>query len=72
VPGDVSLTGYDDSPLAHLSHVDLTTVSQEPLEQSNRAVAAVVERLDHQRTEATSSVLEPRLIVRATTAPPRS
>jgi DNA-binding LacI/PurR family transcriptional regulator len=72
VPGDVSLTGYDDSPLAHLSHVDLTTVSQDPLEQSNRAVAAVVERLDHQRTEATSSVLEPRLIVRATTAPPRS
>jgi DNA-binding LacI/PurR family transcriptional regulator len=67
VPGQVSVTGYDDSPLARLSHIDLTSVSQEPLEQANRAVTAVVERLDAQRTEAVSSVLQPRLVVRATT-----
>ena len=38
-------------------------------EQANRAVAAVVERLDSGRTDAVSWVLQPRLIVRDTTAP---
>jgi LacI family transcriptional regulator len=72
VPGQVSISGYDDSLLAQLSHIDLTSVSQEPLDQANRAVTAVVERLDGQRKEAISSVLQPRLIVRSTTAAPPS
>lgn len=71
VPGDVSVTGYDDSVLAQLAHIDLTSVSQAPLEQANRAVEAVVERLDGGRTEAVSSVLLPQLMIRATTAAPR-
>ena len=29
VPGSVSVVGYDDSALARLAHVDLTTVSQD-------------------------------------------
>ena len=58
-----------DSLLAQLSHIDLTSVSPEPREQANRAVAAVVERLDGGRTDAVSSVLQPRLVVRDTTAP---
>jgi LacI family transcriptional regulator len=70
VPGEVSITGYDDSMLARLGHIDLTTVSQKPQEQADHAVAAVVERLDKDRTEARSSVLTPDLVVRATTAPP--
>ena len=37
VPGQVSVTGYDDSLLAQLGHIDLTSVSQEPREQANRA-----------------------------------
>ena len=59
----------DNSLLAQLSHIDLTSVSPEPREQANRAVAAVVERLDSARTDAVSWVLQPRLIVRDTTAP---
>jgi DNA-binding LacI/PurR family transcriptional regulator len=55
--------------LAQLSHIDLTSVSPEPREQANRAVAAVVERLDSARTDAVSSVLQPRLMVRDTTGP---
>ena len=70
VPGEVSVSGYDDSLLAQLAHIDLTTVSQEPREQANRAVEAVVERLDGGRTARVSSVLAPRLVVRRTTAPP--
>ncbi|TRW88073.1 LacI family transcriptional regulator [Mycolicibacterium sp. 018/SC-01/001] len=71
VPGEVSVTGFDNSPLARLSHVDLTTVSQEPLEQADRAVAAVTERLDAHRTESVISVLTPQLVVRKTTAKAR-
>ena len=72
VPGDVSVVGYDDSALSRLAHLDLTTVSQEAGEQARRAVAAAVERLDAGRCEPTEVVLPPRLVVRGTTAPPRS
>ena len=71
VPGQVSVAGYDDSVLARLGHIDLTSVSQQPREQASRAVQDVVQRLDGGRTEAQSSVLLPALVVRATTAPPR-
>jgi len=70
VPEDVSVVGFDDSALARLSHIDLTTVSQEAAGQADRAVAAVLERLDGGRAEPTESVLPPRLVVRGTTAPP--
>ena len=70
VPGQVSVVGYDDSPLSRLAHVDLTTVSQESREQMRHAVAAVVERLDGGRTEHREVVVPPRLVVRGTTGPP--
>jgi DNA-binding LacI/PurR family transcriptional regulator len=72
VPADVSITGYDDSALARLGHIDLTTVSQQPREQADRAIEAVVSRLDAGRTAPLSSVLAPQLIIRATTAVPRA
>ena len=65
----MSRSRLDNSLLAQLSHIDLTSVSPEPREQANRAVAAVVERLDSARTDAVSSVLQPRLMVRDTTGP---
>jgi LacI family transcriptional regulator len=69
VPGDIAVAGYDDSTLARLAHIDLTTVSQEPRQQAERAVRAVVERLDENRQERLDVLLEPRLVVRHTTAP---
>lgn len=71
VPGDVSITGYDDSALAGLANVDLTTVSQQPAAQAEQAVAAVVERLDGRRAGRASSVLVPKLVVRSTSGPAR-
>ena len=53
VPGEVSVTGYDDSMLARLGHIDLTSVSQKPQEQADQAVAAVIERLDNGAHRAT-------------------
>jgi DNA-binding LacI/PurR family transcriptional regulator len=63
--------GYDDSPLARLTHVNLTTVSQSTEQQAEHAVAAAVERLDGGRTAHREVVLSPRLVVRGTTGPPR-
>ncbi|NDZ95265.1 LacI family transcriptional regulator [Streptomyces sp. SID6673] len=71
VPRDVSVTGYDDSVLARLSNVDLTTVSQQPRDQAAKAVEAVVGRLDGQRVTRVATTLVPELVIRATTAPPR-
>ena len=70
VPDDVSVAGYDDSALARLGHIDLTTVSQQPREQADRAIEAVVARLDGGRSEPVSSVLQPKLVIRTTTASP--
>lgn len=69
VPGDIAVAGYDDSMLARLAHIDMTTVSQEPRQQAERAVRAVVERLDENRHERVDVLLEPRLVVRHTTVP---
>lgn len=71
VPADVSVVGYDDSALARLAHVDLTTVSQEAGEQARRAVAAAVARLEADAAPS-GAVLTPRLVVRGTTGPPRT
>jgi DNA-binding LacI/PurR family transcriptional regulator len=70
VPEQVSVVGYDDSPLARLGTIDLTTHSQTPQAMAEAAVAAAVERLEGTRTEHVDVVLEPHLVVRGTTAPP--
>lgn len=70
VPGSVSVVGYDDSMLARLAHVDLTTVSQDAAGQAEQAVTLAVERLENGRTIPREVVLTPALIVRNTTAPP--
>lgn len=68
VPDRVSVAGYDDSLLAGLHRMNLTTVSQAPKEQARIAVAAAIERLDGDRTEDQDIVLAPHLVVRRSTA----
>lgn len=70
VPGSVSVAGYDDSPIARLGTVDLTSVSQAPQAMAAAAVTAAVERLEESRSGHVDVVLEPHLVVRGTTAPP--
>jgi DNA-binding LacI/PurR family transcriptional regulator len=70
VPGAVSVVGYDDSILARLAHIDLTTVNQDAPAQARHAVQAAVSRLDGGRTTRQELVLVPHLVVRGSTAPP--
>ena len=71
VPAAVSVAGYDDSTLARLAHVDLTSVSQDAARQAAHAAGLAAERLDQGRTTPREVVLTPQLVVRGTTAPPR-
>jgi DNA-binding LacI/PurR family transcriptional regulator len=71
VPGDISIVGYDDSTLARLAHIDLTTVNQDAPAQAAHAVAAAVSRLDEGRADRREIVLRPHLVVRGSTAAPR-
>jgi DNA-binding LacI/PurR family transcriptional regulator len=71
VPGDLSLVGYDDTRVAALTGVALTTVAQDPAALARSAVELAVGRTQDQGRPCTEVVVEPSLVVRATTGPPR-
>jgi DNA-binding LacI/PurR family transcriptional regulator len=74
VPGDMSVVGFDDSRLARLSHVNLTTIAQDAATMTELAVARAVARLEETGGEPAGGereqVVAPRLVIRGTTAPP--
>ncbi|MEV4313624.1 LacI family DNA-binding transcriptional regulator [Actinocrispum sp. NPDC049592] len=72
VPDEVSLVGFDDLAFAAISAPPLTTVAM-PTEAAGRAaVNVLLALLDDDHRTATNRLLDTYLIVRATTAPPRS
>lgn len=69
VPNDVSVVGYDNTGLAAMPQLALSTVHQ-PREMMGRmAVEALFERIDGVRTEPRRDVLAPRLVARRTSGP---
>jgi DNA-binding LacI/PurR family transcriptional regulator len=74
IPGDLSVAGFDDIPLAESANPPLTTIHQPGRKKGAAAAALVVELLDgvdaeHRRV--LHRCLETRLVVRASTAAPR-
>ena len=77
VPRDVSVVGFDDSPVARLRTVSLTTVSQSPVAMAAAAVDAAVDLVDRGwaaqgrgfEGPGPDVVLEPPLVVRTSSGP---
>jgi DNA-binding LacI/PurR family transcriptional regulator len=68
-PHQVSVVGFDDSQLAGLAHVDLTTIRQDSAGLTRAAVQRLVARLDDGSVDggAVDITCEPTLIVRGST-----
>jgi DNA-binding LacI/PurR family transcriptional regulator len=70
VPRDVSVVGYDNTALAALRHVSLTTVHQPRFQIGEMAMSALLRRLHRRGARSRHDLLVPSLVVRQTTAPP--
>ncbi|HUW41101.1 MAG TPA: LacI family DNA-binding transcriptional regulator [Rectinemataceae bacterium] len=69
IPGDLSVAGFDDIPMAALVSPPLTTVRQPGREKGQAAALLVIELLEGE--EAAHRCLETALAARASTAAPR-
>lgn len=71
VPGDVSLVGFDNTFISALRHLSLTTVDQPTLAMGQLVVATLLQRLSDSSSGPIRHTLQPELVVRSTTGPPR-
>ncbi len=70
VPDDVSIVGYDNTRLADLATIQLTSVSQDATRLAQSAITRAIARTESS-THATEIVSPACLVVRETSTPPR-
>ena len=70
VPGDISVVGYDDSQIAGLDLVQLTSVCQGVDRFGSAAVELLVKRITHPATPRVVQRIETTLVERSTTTRP--
>lgn len=69
VPDDVAVVGYDDSTVAGMSRIGLTSIDQHSQEIGRRGTALLLARIAEPGGEAIHETLVPELVVRSSTAP---
>jgi len=69
VPDDVSLIGYDNSPMARSRYLGITSVDDSSEVVGAAAGRALLARFDDPTVTPRQTLIEPSLVVRSTTAP---
>lgn len=69
VPEDVSIIGYDNTSLAQLHHVSLSTIDQPRDQMGRMALTMVHERIERVRHQPVVQLTTPTLVARRTTGP---
>ena len=73
VPDDVSVIGYDNTPIASEYFLKLTTVDEQGAQIGREAARILLERMNKDSAKALTKILiSPQLSVRDTTAKPKS
>ena len=67
VPDDVAVVGFDNTSLAALNHIGLTTIDQPRREMGEAAARMLIDAIND-RGELTDVVMSPSLVVRRTTS----
>jgi DNA-binding LacI/PurR family transcriptional regulator len=70
VPDELSLVGYDDSHIASLPSIALTTIAQDAPTLARAALDLALARTDDGKREPSDVVVPPKLVVRQTSARP--
>ncbi|MGW7576290.1 LacI family DNA-binding transcriptional regulator [Streptomyces sp. NPDC054765] len=71
VPADLSLVGYDNTYLARIRHLWLTSVNNASHEVGRRAARCLLDRMERPDTPAGQQLVAPAMEIRGSTAPPR-
>ena len=71
VPEDLSVVGFDDSRLAGVPGVALTTMRQDTAALANQAIEQLAARIQNRRLRAEEIVVPAELVLRSTTDIPR-
>ncbi|PMN08408.1 DNA-binding transcriptional regulator CytR [Vibrio splendidus] len=71
IPQDLSIVGFDDIQFAQYCDPPLTTISQPRYEIGRQAMLMMLDLLKGNDVQAGSRLLEAKLVVRGSTAPPR-
>lgn len=71
VPDRISVTGFDNSWVAQIDAIGLTTIDPSPLEQCRIAFDLAVARIDSPDARRVTRIVEPHLVVRGSSGPAR-
>ncbi len=72
VPGDISVTGFDDVPSSRYMYPPLTTARVPVRRMGELAIETLVDRIIENRQDARREMLDVELVVRLSTSPPSS
>ena len=72
VPSEMAIVGYDNTGLAAMHRMSLTTMNQPRAEFGRIATELILDRLDNGRSTAVHHVVAPALVVRRTSGSPIS